>query len=205
MLIAMLLTSCASGVDEGEMRSLLSVQESAEATLESTRRAYELDPGDERALYNYAYMLTASGNVEEGLRIAEEGAAQNPESLRFAYLVAHAQYALGRHQSYLSTLDSILDWDVANTEVMDRLALYHHFHFHDDIAAYYALMALEYRPEDAVALSIMALSEPYYASLSPLPEEKVKEDRWRDRSPSIPPQDREAALSLFLSEGPSTL
>lgn len=179
-----LLASCSSTQDEGRLDSLLAVQESAETTLESTRMAYEEAPTDRRALYNYAYLLLHEGQGEEALEVIREAQALYAPSLRFSYLEAAAYYSLGRHQSYLATYGDILSWDPANVDVLATLAEYEHFHFHEEAARSYAERALDYAPTDSRALSVMALYEPYFASLAtPLSDRQAPERR---KAPSLP-------------------
>lgn len=179
-----LLASCSSTQDEGRLDSLLAVQESAEATLESTRMAYEEAPTDMRALYNYAYLLLHEGQADLAIEVIGEAQALYAPSLRFSYLEAAAYYEMGRHQSYLAVYEDILSWDPANVDVLATLAEYEHFHFHEEAARTYAERALYYDPTNRRALSVMALYEPYFASLATaLAEQKAPEQR---KAPSLP-------------------
>ena len=127
------------------------------------------------------------GQGEEALEVIREAQALYAPSLRFSYLEAAAYYSLGRHQSYLATYGDILSWDPANVDVLTTLAEYEHFHFHEEAARSYAERALDYASTDSRALSVMALYEPYFASLATsLSDRQAPERR---KAPSLPSTD----------------
>lgn len=180
LLPVLLLVSCSTTGQEADITRLLSAKETAEATYESTRQAYEEYPDDSRVLYNWAYLQLARGQWEGALSVTDEALASSPQSLRFWYLKAAVLREMGRHQSYLAALDSILEFDPGNTEVLNAAADYHVRHFHPSLAASYARRVLDYSSADSQALSVLALTDSFYRSLhDPVIISDEAENRWR--------------------------
>ncbi len=179
LIIILALTSCTTGRREAEITRLLAAADTAQESFENTRQAYSLYPDDERVLYNYAYMLGAMSMEEEAVRVCDEALALYPRALRFYYLKAGMLKEMGRHQSWIRVLESVLDFDRANTDVMLELAQYYESHFKPEKAAEYAQDILAYNPTHTRALQILARSNAFFASFTRVPDETVYESDWK--------------------------
>ena len=189
------------------MESLLAAKETEEESFASTQEAYLLYPDDERVLYNYAYMLLYYGRYDDTVRICDEALVSSPRSLRFLYLKAsalkaagrHQMKAAGRHQSFISTLEDVLSFDAANTDVMLELADYYDTFFKKDEAVHYASEVLKYDPENRTAIGILAHYSDYFCSIAGAEtEEKAAQGNYGEKG-MLPEMNIASATELFSS------
>ena len=137
-----------------------------------------------------------TGRYDDAVRICDEALSASPRSLRFLYLKAEALKDEGRHQSFISTLEYILSFDAANTDVMLELAGYYDTFFKKDEAVRYASEVLEFEPENKEAMMILAHYDEYFASIAgEEKEEKPADGKYGKRR--IPELDMAQAADLF--------
>lgn len=181
---------------DAEIRRMLEVRPTREETAESVERAYRKYPEDGRVLYNWAYILASTGDMDNALSVTDEALLLFPQSLRFHYLKADILYSTGRHQAWIRELESVLDFDRANTDVLMRLGEYYQKHFRADLAKEYFLKALSYSPQDTDILSALASYGGFFSSIAEPISENEYNSMWKKEA-ELPPPDMKHALMVF--------
>lgn len=183
---------------DAEIRRMLEVRPTREETAESVERAYRKYSEDGRVLYNWAYILASTGDMDNALSVTDEALLLFLQSLRFHYLKADILYSTGRHQSWIRELESVLDFDRANTDVLMRLGEYYQKHFKEDLAKEYFLKALSYSPQDTDILSALASYDGFFSSIAEPLSENEYNSMWEKKA-ELPPPDMNHALKVFAS------
>lgn len=181
---------------DAEIRRMLEVRPTREETAESVERAYRKYPEDGRVLYNWAYILASTGDMDNALSVTDEALLLFPQSLRFHYLKADILYSTGRHQAWIRELESVLDFDRANTDVLMRLGEYYQKHFRANLAKEYFLKALSYSPQDTDILSALASYGGFFSSIAEPISENEYNSMWKKEA-ELPPPDMKHALMVF--------
>ena len=169
LLLLLLLFSCKAT----EAPTLPSAGESKEVTLENLKNFYQDNSSDSRAIYNYAYALSAEKEYKISLLVLTPVMEEEEPPLRFAQLYSYNLIKLYRYNEGVKLLKQILSYDSANIEVRLQLASILSILGRGAEAKAEALTVLNYDKTNSSAIKILSLYSDFYKAL--LGEEETKE------------------------------
>ncbi len=179
------LLSCQSTEEEKSTIINASKEKGREAAAIYEESRERIDP-THRILYNLAYSYIEDGDFTSSLAVVKEGEEKFPRYIRFDYLEAYIYRETGLIERYFDKLKEIIEKDPGNKEIREMLIKSLSDFSRDEEAETEAKKLLDRDPRNTTALSVLALTSPFFASISNQGYINISEDEEKDHPRELP-------------------